>query len=87
MPPFTVWLVTAGELPGPVIVCALPVAVSVQFDGTAVAPVVPLFTTLIRLRVAGLSSLLIVQVALTPTPSTRLLPVSVPALHDHAPAA
>ena len=63
-----------------------PVAVSVQFDGTAVAPVVPLLTTLTRLRVAGWSSLLILQVALTPGVRTRLAPVSVPAVQDQAPA-
>ncbi len=61
-----------------------PVAVSVQSVGTAVPPL-SLVTVLTSVRCAAWSLLLIVHVADTPSGSTRLVPVRVPAVHDHAP--
>src|SRR4051794_1188614 len=78
--------VTSEELPGPLIGVG-PVADRVQSGGAAVPPVVPLSTTLRRVSWAAWSLLLIVQVALTPGVSTRLEPVSVPAVQDQRPAA
>ncbi len=63
-----------------------PSAARVQSVGTAVPPL-SLVTVLTSVSVAAWSLLLMVQVADTPSGSTRLAPVRVPAVHDHAPAA
>jgi len=52
-----------------------PVPVSVQFVGTAVAPVVPLSTVLMRVSLGGMAVFVIVQVAFCP--SARVTDVAV----------
>ena len=65
-----------------------PLALSVQSVASAVPPPV-LSSDFVSVRWAGLGGmkvLVMVQVALIPAPSTRLAPVSVPALQDQCPA-
>ena len=61
------WLVTAAELPGPVMVEAPFTAVNVKSAGVVVAPELPLSTTLTRVRCGTLAVLVIVQVAFWPS--------------------
>ena len=78
-------LVTAADPVAPEIVVG-PVAVRIQAVATAVPPLV-LVTVLIRVRCAGWSSLLMVQVMFALSGTVRVLPVSVPPpVQDQAPA-
>ena len=62
------------------------VAVRVQSAGTLPDPVAAASTSLIRVRWAGWSLLLIVQVTSPPTGTTTEVSVTVPPVHDQSPA-
>ena len=55
-----------------------PVATNVQSVGVAIAPVVPLSTTLTRVSLGPTAVLVIVQVARSPAASVTLVAVEVP---------
>jgi hypothetical protein len=86
VPAFTGWSVTAGEFPAPVTGVG-PAALRFQSAGPKVAPVVPLSTTLTRVRVAGWSSLLMLQTTSPPLGTVTVPPVTVPPSHVQAEAA
>jgi hypothetical protein len=81
VPAGTCWV----TVPLPVTVVAGPWAVSVQLAATAV-PKLLLTTCLTSVRVAGWSSLAMVQVALPPLASVIWLPTGVTPVHDQADA-
>ena len=85
MPGFTAAFVTVAEPEFPVIVVG-PVAVRFT-DEAATVPPLSLVTVLVSVSTGEISLLLMVQVAVWPKANTRLLPVKVPPVQLHAPAA
>ena len=84
MPTCTGAFVTAAEPVAPLIGVG-PAALSVQSVGTALAPVVPLSTTLTRVSVGATAWLVMVQTTVPCTGSVTREPVDDPALADPAP--
>ena len=84
VPAFTEALVTAAEPLTPVIVVG-PVAVNGKSLIVFVPPCV-LLTVFVNVNVEAWSLFVIEHVALWPLASTRLLPVSAPAVQLHEPA-
>ena len=72
-----------NEEPG---VTELPVTVIVKFEETAVPPFV-LLTVLTTVSFGWISEFVMLQVALCPTPSVIWVPVCVPPVQTHGPAA
>ncbi len=84
MPAFTAALVTEVPPVMPLIGVG-PAAASVQAVGSALPPL-SLVTVLLRVRCAPMSLLLIVHVTFAPLTTTTELPVTIPPVHDQAPA-
>ena len=85
VPALTLAAVTGADPVAPEIVVG-PVAVKVKSVASAVPPL-SLVMVFFNVKTGETSLLLMVQVAFWPGARTRLLPVSVPEVQDHAPAA